>query len=298
MSLAEETHIFAGLGHLGRAMAEALEVAGFSFCHYNRTIAKAAGLKGFASDDFANVLRKRTAKGVVFCMLNDYSAIREVMFGSEPVKQLLNGVTVVNMATIGPAESIALGDALETVGARLVEAPVLGSINEAKNRKIQIMLTANDPAVLKSLRPLLESFCGNIVQVGTTYGKSCALKLALNNLILSLTASFSTSLGIVERNAIDVDLFMSIVSQSAVFAPQYTKKMDKFMSHDYSQNVTFSLANMLKDGLLVQDECRRVGLHTPHVQDFCSMMQKGCEEGHANDDYSSLSEVIRNPSNQ
>jgi len=59
-------------------------------------------------------------------------------------------------------------------------------------------------------------------------GSAAAVKLALNQLIASLTAAFSLSLGFVQRQGTDVELFMQILRQSALYAPTFDKKFPRW----------------------------------------------------------------------
>ncbi len=50
-------------------------------------------------------------------------------------------------------------------------------------------------------------------------GMAAATKLAMNQLIGSLTAALSMSLGLVQQEGLDVEKFMAIVRESALYAP-------------------------------------------------------------------------------
>ena len=54
---------------------------------------------------------------------------------------------------------------------------------------------------------LLKNFGSEPILVGSV-GTAAALKLTLNQLIASLTTAFALSLGFVQRQGIDVELFM------------------------------------------------------------------------------------------
>ena len=55
-------------------------------------------------------------------------------------------------------------------------------------------------------------------------GAATAVKLAMNQLIGTLTTAFTMSLGLVQREGISVEAFMDIVRQSALYAPTFDKK--------------------------------------------------------------------------
>ncbi len=65
---------------------------------------------------------------------------------------------------------------------------------------------------------LLQNFGPEPRLVGPV-GAAASIKLALNQLIASLTTSFSLSLAFVQRQNIDVEAFMQILRESALYAP-------------------------------------------------------------------------------
>ena len=83
-------------------------------------------------------------------------------------------------------------------------------------------------------RGLYKIFGTNIFYVGKV-GKASALKLALNQLIASLTAAFSVSLSYVQKNEIDSELFMDILRKSALYAPTFDKKLANYESQNFDK---------------------------------------------------------------
>jgi len=61
---------------------------------------------------------------------------------------------------------------------------------------------------------LLQNFGSEPVLIGSV-GAAAVVKLALNQLIASLSAAFALSLGFVQRQGIDIELFMQILRDSA-----------------------------------------------------------------------------------
>jgi hypothetical protein len=45
--------------------------------------------------------------------------------------------------------------------------------------------------------------------------------------------SFSTSLGLVRRNGVDVDKFMALLRPSALYAPTFDKKLQRMLDRNY-----------------------------------------------------------------
>ena len=96
------------------------------------------------------------------------------------------------MGTISPRQSQELSNRVEQAGGHYVEAPVLGSIPEAKAGTLLVMVGGTD-AQFQTHQALFESLGETPRHIGPV-GSAAALKLGLNQLIGALTTAFSTSL--------------------------------------------------------------------------------------------------------
>jgi 3-hydroxyisobutyrate dehydrogenase-like beta-hydroxyacid dehydrogenase len=113
----------------------------------------------------------------------------------------------------------------------------------------------------------------------------------MNQLIASLTAGFSASLGLVRAEGIDVDVFMGLLRGSALYAPTFDKKLARMLAGDYG-SPNFPLKHLIKDLALYQ------AVAAEHVMDegvpaaLRSLLEKAALAGYADDDYSSLYEAV------
>jgi len=94
----------------------------------------------------------------------------------------------------------------------ILEAPVLGSIPEAKAGKL-IVMVGGSTEQFHRWSELLQNFSSEPVLIGLV---GAAAAVALNQLIASLSAAFALSLGFVQHQGIDIDLFMQILRGSAL----------------------------------------------------------------------------------
>ncbi len=94
-------------------------------------------------------------------------------------------------------------------------------------------MVGGEPAALERARPVLAALGGEPRLLGPV-GAALATKLALNQLIASLTHSFSLSLHLVQRAGVDVEAFMAILRVSALYAPTFDKKLAKELADDYA----------------------------------------------------------------
>ena len=120
-----------GTGLLGRAIAERLQSVGHCVKVYNRTTAKALPLQDCGITVVTRPEQAMAQADCVVLMLADAAAIRAVLLTAASLA-VLRGKTVIQMGTIAQEESLAIQAEVERAGGCYCEAPVLGSIAEAK----------------------------------------------------------------------------------------------------------------------------------------------------------------------
>lgn len=121
--------------------------------------------------------------------------------------------------------------------------------------------------------------------------KASGLKLALNQLIASLTAAFAFSLGMVRRDGLDIGQFMQILRSSSLYAPTFEQKLPRYFRRDFSAP-NFPTRLLLKDVLLILDEGKAAGLETAALEGIREVVEKAISQGLGEADYSSIYEVI------
>ncbi len=232
-----------GAGLLGQAVAERLHATGHTLSVYNRSAEKTLALRQQGIRIALTAAEAMSTANVVILLLSDASAIRALLFDS-PTSRAITGRTIIQMGTIGPAESCAIQEKVTALGGRYLEAPVLGSIAEANAGSLLIMVGAT-PEHYAEWSPLLHALGSEVRLIGPV-GKAAVMKLALNQLIAAEMTAFSLSLGLVRRGGVDVDHFMGVLRKSALYAPMYDKKLPRMATRNYGQP-NFSTRHLLKD---------------------------------------------------
>ena len=280
-----------GTGLLGRAVAERLHTVGHTVIVYNRTAANALPLQklGIATADTAE--RAVSQADRTLLLLADAAAIRSTLF-TPACAAALYGKPIVQMGTISSSESLQIQREIEHFGGTYCEAPVLGSLAEAKAGTLFVMMggTAEQFAAWSSV---FSSLSRNPRLIGPV-GSASALKLALNHLIAAETSAFALSLGLVQRSGVSVDTFMTILRESALYAPTFDKKLPRLLKRDY-HSPNFSTRHLLKDVLLVLHEASGRGLTTEGVNGLPLILERAVERGLGDLDYSALFDVVNPP---
>ena len=279
---------FLGTGLMGLPMAQRLLETDVELVAYNRTPEKLAPLQAAGAAIAQQPHEVICACECVTVMLTDASAIRSVLL-SDSSRQQLAGRTVIQMSTITSTDSRAIRDEVVAAGGNYLEAPVLGSIPEAKAGKLIVMVGGSTEQFQRWLE-LLQHFGPEPILIGPV-GTAAAVKLALNQLIASLTAAFGLSLGFIQHQGIDVELFMQILRNSALYAPTFDKKLQRMLESNYS-NPNFPTKHLMKDTDLFITEAKATGLNTSSIEGVRTILDIALNRGLAESDYSSLISAI------
>src|SRR5918994_3949978 len=126
---------FLGLGIMGFPMAANLVRAGFDVTVWNRSAARA---EEFAAEHGArtagSAAEAASGAGVVITMVPDVPEVEEVLFGPAGAAEgLERGDLVIDMSTIAPSASVAIGERLSADGVGFLDAPVSGSRPKAED---------------------------------------------------------------------------------------------------------------------------------------------------------------------
>lgn len=279
---------FLGTGLMGLPMAQRLLDANIEIIAYNRTPEKLEPLQSAGVKIAQHPHEAIAACDCVILMLTNATAIRSVLF-SDSSQQQLAGRTIIQMGTITPTESKAIAEQVISAGGEYLEAPVLGSTPEVKAGKL-IVMVGGTPAQFAQWSKLLQHFGAEPLLIGSV-GSAAAVKLALNQLIASLSTAFALSLGFIERQGIEVEIFMQILRNSALYAPTFDKKLQRMLERNYS-NPNFPTKHLLKDTDLFITEAQSAGLNVSSIEGVRNILEVAVQRGLAEADYSSLFSAV------
>ena len=282
-----------GSGLLGTAIGERLLARGYRLHVWNRRQERAQTLVAAGAQLASSPAEAVAAGELVITVLSDGPITAEVLLNQAGTA--LPGRLVLQVATIAPAESCALAIALQQRGARYLETPVLGSRPEALAGCLQVMV-GGELADLERARPVLLALGGEPRHLGPV-GAALHTKLALNQLIASLTHSFSLALHVVQQAGVEVETFMAILRESALYAPTFDKKLAKELADDYS-NPNFPTAHLRKDLQLFLTAAAALQLETKGLRGLAELLQGASAAGLDELDYSSLHRLTGTTSTQ
>lgn len=279
---------FLGTGLMGEPMIKRLLTLDIPVIAYNRTASKLEALKEFGVMIAQSPTEVLQNSDCIILMLTNETAIRDLLL-SDSASEFLKDRTIIQMGTIAPQESRILHQEIIAKGGEYIEAPVLGSIPEAQNGKLLVMF-GGTATQFEKWSSLLQHFGSEPILIGEV-GTAAALKLALNQLIASLTSSFALSLGFLERQGVDITKFMNILRQSALYAPTFDKKLARMCDRNYD-NPNFPTKHLLKDVNLFLQESESLNLMSDSLSGVQKILEKAIGLGLSDADYSALYSAI------
>ena len=272
-----------GTGLMGQALGERLLAQQQSLTVYNRTQDKTHLLQELGASVATSAQHAISISNISLLLLSDANAINAVLDTIEP--STFHKKILIQMGTISPDESRAIAKRLHEVNGLYLECPVLGSLPEAKSGKL-ILMAAGQYDIFSSALPLLNLVGEKPSYFGET-GRASTVKLAMNQLIAGLTASFSLSLSLIEKEQVNVEQFMSVLRESALYAPTFDKKLDRMLSSDFSK-ANFPTKHLAKDIGLFLTVAKDLGIETCALEGINELLSKTLKQGLADNDYSSI----------
>ena len=278
---------FLGTGLMGQPMVVRL-LENHSVTVYNRTKSKLQPLVEAGAQAVDSPSKVIEQADCIVLMLSDAAAIEATLL-SDTAKDYFAKRTIIQMGTIAPSQSQSIRDAIVEAGGEYLEAPVLGSIPQVKTGELLVMV-GSTKAQFDRYNELLKCYSPEPMYVGEV-GTASAMKLALNQLIAGLTSTFALSLSFVQQQGVDVEQFMDVVRQSALYAPTFDKKLERMCDRNFD-NPNFPTKHLLKDTDLFLTQAAELGLNTTSLKGIKQIIETAIAIGLAEQDYSAIYSAI------
>jgi len=235
---------FIGLGAMGAPMASNLRDAGFELRVYNRDAAKAAPLAGKGATVCASPAEAARGAQFVVSMVADDNATREVMLGAQGVLGTVGpGTVIVDCSTNTPAMAREVAAAAAARGCAYLDAPVSGSIAQARGREL-VFMVGGEARAFAGAQPLFEAMGRMSKRMGGP-GSGATIKLVNNMLSGAMNAAIAEAMSVAEAAGLDPAAAQEILNEGAAASRLTRTKIDKIRARDFSPQ--FQLALMEKD---------------------------------------------------
>jgi 3-hydroxyisobutyrate dehydrogenase len=281
---------FLGLGTMGASMAANLARAGFEVTTWNRTRGRAPELRELGAREGSDPAAVAAASDVVVICVSDTPDVEAVLFDAEGVAAGARaGTLVIDCSTIAPNATRTFASRLAERDVHLVDAPVSGGSEGARNATLTIFV-GGEAADVQRARPILEALGKTITHVGPI-GSGQAVK-AVNQVILA-----GTYLGVAEgivlamKAGLDVEQVVGALGGGAAQSWVLANRSGRMIANDYP--LGFKVALHRKDLGIALDLARELGAELP-VSALCADLEDQLvADGHPDDDMSAVARSIR-----
>lgn len=199
-----------GLGRMGAAMAQRLREQGFDVTGWdhkpetNKTLA-AGGLRIAA--DAKSVA---AAAEVVISSITEDNGVRRIFVGPGGFLEAgVKGKLFIEMSTLQPMTGRELAPVVGAAGARLIEAPVLGTVPQVRAGTLLAMAGGRAEDVERA-RPVLGKLTRRIVHMGPN-GSGYAMKLAANLGLGAYIQAIAESLALGVKQGLTLEQMLDIM---------------------------------------------------------------------------------------
>lgn len=280
---------FAGVGRMGANMARRLKdcsenVVAVYDCHTESAQALA---KELGCEAVSDVKRLSEACDIVFTVVTDDAAMRDIFFGSVNLLQGGSGKIFINCATLSPRIHEEIESAAAAAGCHSLEACMASSIPQAREGTLYLMLGGQRGAY-DECEGLLEKLSASMRYIGPA-GSAAKVK-ALVNMVMNInTAALAEGLGLGQSLGLDLDVLTEVFSQTGANSRVLQTDGEDMIKRDH--DCYFSASHAAKDSGIALALAVEQGLNLPLAAATKSQFDRMVELGLGELDKSGVAEL-------
>jgi 3-hydroxyisobutyrate dehydrogenase len=280
---------FCGIGRMGAAIVQRLMDQGHHVTVWNRNAAKVAPLVERGARAAANPAALAATHDLVMTILTDARAIAAIYDGPHGLLSGdVEGKLFIDMSTVTPETTRSLAERVGAKGATLVECPVGGSVEPARNGKL-LGMAGGDPAAFARARPILEQLCRRVDHLGPN-GAGSAMKLAVNLPLIVYWETLGEALSLVRDLDVAPAKLLEIMSESPGGTNALKNRAPKIAAalEGCMPDVGFDIDGMRKDLRTMVELAQALDVELPAVTKVLDIYDAAAKEGGGARDGSSL----------
>lgn len=281
---------YIGLGTMGAPQAALLLEAGHALQVYNRTASKTQPLVDKGARAFTTAKAAAVDAEVIIINVSDTPDVEAMILGQEGIiHSAPAGSIVIDMSTISPEATKTMAKQLATKGIAMLDAPVSGGSEGAKQGTLSIMV-GGKADILAKVMPILE-ICGTTITHVGDHGAGQLCK-AMNQVIIAgtyMAVAEGMALGLAA--GIDIEAAYQAVSGGAASSWVLHNRAHNMIANDYPLGFRLSLHH--KDLGIALDAAKSLGVAMP-VTALTEQVETGLiKQGYGDDDMSAVARQIR-----
>lgn len=253
---------FLGLGDMGKAIVPRLISAGHVVTGWNRTKAKAEPMFQMGMLWAESPRQLAAGSDVVFSIVTDSEAVKVLALGENGIiSGLRKGAIYLDMSTIDPEASRAVGAEFTKAGLTMMDAPISGTTLTIGQGKASLMV-GGDKAAFDRVQPVLLAIGPKVTYIGAQ-GLAVQLKVALNMTLVIEVIGFCEGVALAEKGGVPREVAVDAMLKSVVASPVISYRAPLILEGHIS-DATYGDVNLQqKDMLLALTLGRRMGVPVP-----------------------------------
>jgi 2-hydroxy-3-oxopropionate reductase len=280
---------FIGLGTMGFPMAANLVRADYDVVGYNRSPNRVQQLIGVGGRSAGNVAEAASDADVIISMLPDSSDVKAVALGESGIlANARSGACYVDMSSIRPDVSVQLSDAGRRAGLDVLDAPVSGGEQGAKDGTLSIMVGGSADGFHR-LAPIFAALGKTVVHVGDV-GAGQIVKAA-NQLIVAGTIELvAEAIVFLEAHSVDTGSAIAVLSGGLAGNRILDQKAAAMVKREFQPGFRAELHR--KDLAIVTSAAAQVQVALPLGSAVAQLMTALVARGGGRLDHSALLTVV------
>jgi 3-hydroxyisobutyrate dehydrogenase-like beta-hydroxyacid dehydrogenase len=233
-----------GLGRMGAAMSRRLRACGFDMVGWDQNTQANQAMAADGLGIAANARGVAAVSDIVISSITEDHGVRKIFTGAAGFLEAdVTGKLFIEMSTLQPMTGRELAPLVAERGARLIEAPVLGTIPQVQAGTLFAMV-GGDAADLERGRPVLKKLTRRIAHMGPN-GSGYAMKLAANLGLGAYIQAVAESLALGARQGLALDQMVDVLQESATACGWLKSKADVLKGG--KADITLDIRTLRKD---------------------------------------------------
>ncbi len=284
---------FIGMGTMGAPMALNLLKAGHDVTVHNRTRDRELPVAEAGASRAETPQAAAVGAEIIITCVSDSADVEAVILGEQGVMHGAEaGSLVIDMSTISPITTRHIAAELATRQIKMLDAPVSGGSEGAKNGTLSIMIGGDAEDVERAI-PVLSAMGQTITHVGGI-GAGQITK-AINQIIVAGTYwSIAEGMALGLKAGLDMDKVVQAVGGGAAGSWGLTHRSGNMINNTYP--LGFRLRLHQKDLKIALEAARELGVTLP-VAAHVDQVEVGLmAQGYGDEDISAIARAIRQQS--
>ncbi len=250
-----------GIGNMGGGMAARLLSLGWTVRVRDLDASREQALQALGAQVAATPAEAAQGVAALIVCVVDAPQVEQVLFGADgAAKALRPGQAVLLCPTLAPADVEGFAQRLQALGVQVVDAPMSGGPQRARDGSMSLMVACADTA-WAACEALVHDLSGQVFRVGSRPGDGARTKL-VNNLLAGINlVGAAEAMALARRLGLDGARTLDVIERSSGQSWVGSDRMRRALAGDYAPRAHMTL--LRKDTRLAVEMAQAAGFEGP-----------------------------------